>query len=357
MGLQPASKPVYLIACGVATSVGLSNEQTAAAVRAGISAYEDSPVYNKRFNPMKMALLPDDALPLLDDNVANAVPGLTSRQSRILRLAHLAMDDLANKFDKLNGLPLMLAGPETLPDMPKACHPDVIEHIARQSGVMFHDKHNVLLSSGRAAGLRALHYAMAYVEAGMSNYAIVGGVDTYLDLYLLATLDMQDRIIADGVMDGFTPGEGAGFFVIGNKAEPFEDTDQSICVSPPGLALETGHRFSQEPYQGNGLAESFTLALEHANLPAIKTVFASLNGENFGAKELGVAVTRNSSRFHESHTILHPADCFGDIGAAFFPVSVGLTAMGFLKDYVKSPVLNYASSEAQYRGAVCISKI
>ena len=46
MGLQPASKPVYLIACGVATSVGLSNEQTAAAVRAGISAYEDSPVYN-----------------------------------------------------------------------------------------------------------------------------------------------------------------------------------------------------------------------------------------------------------------------------------------------------------------------
>ena len=83
-------------------------------------------------------------------------------------------------------------------------------------------------------------------------------------------------------------------------------------------------------------------------------MLASLNGENFGAKELGVASLRNSDKLDPDYVIEHPADCFGDTGAACFPISIGLSAMGFVKDYMKGPVLSYASSEAQYRGAACI---
>ena len=347
---------MYLKACGVVTPVGLTAEHTAAAVRAGISAYEDSSIYNKRFNPMTMALLPEDVLPSIDDSIEEDAPELTSRQTRMIRLAHLAIDDLASKFEKLDGLPLMLAGPETLPNMPEVCHVNMISHIEKQTGVIFHKEHSALIANGRAAGIKALHYAMAYVEAGMSDYAIVGGIDTYLDLYLLGTLDEEDRVLAEGVMDGFAPGEGAGFFVISNKPEPFEKTDQLIRIFPPGLSKEPGHRFSEKPYQGDGLAESFTLALENARLPEVKTVLASLNGENFGGKELGVAATRNSAQLDSDYVISHPADCFGDLGAAFFPVSVGLTAFGFLKGYIKDPVMHYASSELESRGAVCLFK-
>ena len=355
MSLKPPNKPVYLKACGMATAVGLTTEQTAAAVRAGISAYEESSIYNKRFNPMTMALLPVDVIPPLEDGVAEEAPGLTSRQIRMVCLAHLALDDLASKYDQLADLPLMLAGPETLPNMPDACHPDLIKHIEKQTGISFHAEHSSLLATGRAAGVRALHYAMAYVEAGYSEYAIVGGVDSYLDLYLLGTLDMEDRILAEGVMDGFAPGEGAGFLLISSKPETFQESGKQILIYPPGLADEPGHRFSQETYQGDGLAESFTMALQQAPLPPVKTVLASLNGENFGAKELGVAGTRNSDKLDPEYKIEHPADCFGDIGAAFFPVSIGLSAMGFVKDYMQGPVLSYASSEVQYRGATCIA--
>ena len=355
MSLKPPSKPVYLRACGIATSVGLTTEQTAAAVRAGISAYQESSIYNKRFNPMTMALLPEDVIPPLDDAVTEDAPGLTSRQIRMVRLAHLALYDLGSKFDKLEDLPLMLAGPETLPDTPVACHPDMIKHIAKQTGINFHKEHSALLAVGRAGGLRALHYAMAYVEAGLSDYAVVGGVDSYLDLYLLGTLDMEDRVLAEGVMDGFAPGEGAGFLLISSKPETFQESGKQIRIYPPGLADEPGHRFSQDTYQGDGLAQSFTMAFQQAPLPPVKTVLASLNGENFGAKELGVAGTRNSDKLDPEYKIEHPADCFGDVGAAFFPISVGLSAMGFVKDYMQGPVLSYASSEAQYRGAACIA--
>ncbi|MDH5546765.1 MAG: hypothetical protein OEZ43_14325 [Gammaproteobacteria bacterium] len=355
MALQAPTKPVYLKAAGIVTPVGLTTEQTAAAVRAGISAYYESSVYNKRFEPMTMALLPEDVIPPLDDAVAGDAPGLTSRQIRMIRLAHMAFDDLAGKFDKLDGLPLILAGPETLPEMNEACHEDMIKHIGMQTGIGFHEEHSALIPKGRAAGVRALYYAMAYVEAGLSQYAIVGGVDSWLDLYLLGTLDMQDRILANGVMDGFAPGEGAGFLVISSQPETFQESGKQIMLYPPGIAKEPGHRFSDKPYQGDGLAQSVSLALQNAALPPVKTIIASLNGENFGAKEMGVASTRNSGQLDPDLKLEHPADSFGDTGAAYFPVSIGLAAMGCVKEYMKGPILSYASSEAQYRGATCIS--
>jgi len=354
--LKPPTRPVYLKAVSAVTPVGLNAEQTAAAVRSGISAYDESSIYNKRFNPMSMALLPEDALPPLNEEISEEMPGLTSRQIRLLRLSHLALDELMAKFPSIETLPIFLSGPEKLPEQTQPCYPQLIEHISKQSGVKFHEKHNVILPFGRAGGIWALHYAMAYLQAGYSQYAIVGGVDTYLDLYLLGTLDAEDRILAEGIMDSFAPGEGAGFFIISSQPEPFEETSLNITLHPPGLAAEEGHRYSEEPYRGDGLAEAVTSALDKANLLPIQTIVASLNGENFGAKELGVATTRNSDRLNPEYEISHPADCFGDIGAAYFPVTVALTAQGFLENTIVSPVLDYASSELQHRAAVCMSK-
>jgi len=353
--LTAPTKPVYLKATGIVTAVGLNSEQTATAVRAGISGYDDSSIYNKRFNPITMALLPEDSLPPLADEINEKVPGLTSRQIRMIRLAHLALDDLQSKFNPLDSLPLFLAGPETLMEQVKPCYPELIEHIAIQTGITFHPEHSTIMPRGRAGGIWALHYAMAYVQAGYSQYAIVGGVDSYLDLYLLGSLDMEDRILAEGMMDAFAAGEGAGFFVISSQPEPFEDSGKNILIYPPGLAKEEGHRYSQEIYRGDGLADAVTIALDNANLPPIQTVHASLNGENFGAKELGVATTRNSDRLDPEYKIMHPSDCLGDIGAAYFPVSVALIAKVFLNDYIASPVLDYASSETEFRAATCVA--
>jgi 3-oxoacyl-[acyl-carrier-protein] synthase-1 len=49
-----------------------------------------------------------------------------------------------------------------------------------------------------------------------------------------------------------------------------------------------------------------------------------------------------------------PAQNFGDIGAAFAPVLVGLAAIGIKKGYRKPPVLVYASSDYGDRAATFV---
>ena len=354
MSLNPPVNPVYLKACGATTSLGLTTEETAAAVRAGVSSYAESTIFNKHSNPMIMSLVPEDLIPPLNEKLTEILPRLTSKQARIVQLAHLALDDLAIKHPKLNGIALFIACSETIPDLNPSCHQNLIELISQQSGIEFNNNNNQLIAGGRTGAISALYNAMSYMESAHSELTIVGGVDTYLDLRLLRTLDDDDRILADGIMDAFVPGEGAGFLLLSSKPVDFQGSGKQIKIYPPGISIETGHRYSEQPYKGDGLAQAFKLALTSSNLGPIKTLYSSLNGENFSAKELGVATTRNSNKIDNDCKIMHSADCFGDIGAAYFPVSTGLIAMGLLNHYLDSPVINYASSETEYRGATCI---
>ena len=96
-------------------------------------------------------------------------------------------------------------------------------------------------------------------------------------------------------------------------------------------------------------------AQAETNLLPLRTVFASLNGENFGAKEWGVALMRNQSAFDEAFQLEHPAEYFGDTGAAVGPIMMGLAAMGLSKTYLTGPALVWCSSEFEQRGAVCVT--
>ena len=86
----------------------------------------------------------------------------------------------------------------------------------------------------------------------------------------------------------------------------------------------------------------------------IKTVFASFNGENFGAKEWGVAAIRNHQYIDVDSNIIHPSDCYGDIGAATAPVLITLAYMGINKNTYQKPALVWSSSEMQQRASVYI---
>ncbi len=336
--------------CGVGmiTPVGGNALQTLASVRAGISRYQESPIYNKRFDPMTMALVPDDVLPPLNEELA-AEPGLTARQMRMLRLATPALQEAMASLEEPEALPLMLAVPESLKGRPPAVPDDLVALIARQTGIGLDPGASRLFRSGRAGGLQALEAALELLAGGAHEFVLLGGVDSYLDLYLLGTLDMEDRILADGVMDGFAPGEGAGFLLL---ASPEAEGARAIAtIDPPGLADEPGYRYSDEPYRGDGLADAMRAALAGANGAKVRTVLGSLNGENFGAKEWGVAAMRNQDGFAPDHRFEHPADCFGDLGAAVGPVLLGLAALGLRAGWLPGPALVWCASEGRQRGA------
>jgi 3-oxoacyl-[acyl-carrier-protein] synthase I len=340
---QRPTLPIEITVAGMISSIGANAEMTAASVRSGISAYQESSILNKHFNPMIMSLVPDDALPELEGELKQHT--LTGRQQRMLRLATPSILPLTEKLD--TPVPLMLAGPEKMPGRRSVISDRFLKQLLLQSKAPIDLENSYVFPYGRAGGFYALEAAMQLLESGVYSQVIVGGVDSFLDLYLLDALDCDDRVLAEGVMDGFAPGEAAAFLLL-----KLADDDSRVKVFPPGLADEPGHRYSGQPYKGEGLVNAVAEALINVRPTTINTVFASFNGENFNAKEWGVAVIRNHQSLDPDFSVIHPADCYGDIGAATAPVLMVLASIGMQKGYYQKPVLVWASSEIQQRAAV-----
>ena len=358
---MPDGQSLWVCGIGMMTAVGDHAAQTAASVRAGISRYSESSVYNKRFVPMTMALLPEENLPPLNEELENTTPGLTSRQRRMLRLAEPALKEALEPLPRGKKIPLFLAVPEKLPDQPDRPPPvteKFLDQLITQTGTEQVDRGKSKLSpTGRAGGLQVIKEAIQALAQSDQGYALVGGVDTYLDLYLLGTLDKDDRVLADGVMDGFAPGEGAGFILLcSGQARESHSPKPTVQVTPPGIAAESGHRYSDEPYKGDGLAQAVTAAAEAGlNGNQARTVLCSMNGESLGSKEWGVATLRNTASLDETLRTEHPAECFGDTGAAIGPILIGLAALGMEQGYLPGPCLVWCASETEHRAAVCVT--
>lgn len=337
------TQAVEIIATGMITSIGMTTEMTAASVRSGISGYQESDILNKQFNPMTMSLIPDESLPELEDELKKQT--LTSRQQRMLRLATPAMQQLADIFT--TPVPLMLCGPEKLPGRRSVVSDTFLKQLKVQTQAPIDLKSSYVFPQGRASGLYALEAAMQTLESGSHKQVLVGGVDSFLDLHLLASLDYEDRVLAEGMMDAFAPGEAAAFILL-----KIADSSSEVKIYPPGIADEAGHRYSQQPYKGDGLANAVGEAISGSPATNVKSVFASFNGEHFNAKEWGVAAIRNEQHINDDFNIIHPADCYGDIGAATAPVLMALASIGMQQGYYQKPSLVWASSEIEQRAAV-----
>ncbi len=358
MAEQEQSQGQEALICGVGmvTAVGDCTAQTASSVWAGISRYGEGPVYNRHFKPMTMAVLPDDALPELVEPLEK--PGLTSRQIRMIRLGAPALQEAVQGIGTVSDAPLFVGLPEPLPGQKPPISSTFLQQLQAQSEIEFDLTRSEVFSGGRASGVEALAAALELLESGERQTAIVGGVDTYLDLKLLATLDAEDRILAEGVMDGFAPGEAGSFLVLAREgAAPQRKWTPIAKLLKPGLADEPGHRYSEEPYRGDGLAEAVTASLEPLDGNRVQSVLCSMNGENINAKEWGVAFLRNSSNLEPDYRIEHPADCFGDTGSAIGPLLMGLAALGIQSGRLPQPALIWCSSDGPKRGAVCVRSL
>ncbi|HEY6529647.1 MAG TPA: hypothetical protein VIZ65_13225 [Cellvibrionaceae bacterium] len=338
---------VYIAATGMVTPVGLNTIATRAAISAGVSAYADSVCQNRKFESMRMALIPDEALPALNADLLQL--NLNCRQQRLLRIATPALRQVVDQVPLKTPPPLFLALPESIPGCKFAPHPGFLNALEIQTGIKFNCAESRIFNSGRAGGIEAIQAAFNYFSISGNSIALVGGLDTYLDLLLLAVLDKDERVLANEASNAFAPGEAGGFLLltVENVVQYLPNPPRAILY-PPGLATEPGHRYSDQPCLGDGLANAFGISIKNASGPSINTIYTTLNGEHFGSKELGVAYTRNQRNFDKQIKIEHPADCIGDIGAAFGPISIGLATV----NNTGNVALHACSSEKEKRAAV-----
>src|SRR5690625_7255146 len=92
--------------------------------------------------------------------------------------------------------------------------------------------------------------------------------------------------------------------------------------------------YNDEAYRGEGLASAFKKTLDKHPTSDIHTIYSSMNGENFWAKELGVAQLRNKSAFRDPVAVRHPAHGYGHLGAPTPPPFLALTATDLLERIV-----------------------
>jgi 3-oxoacyl-[acyl-carrier-protein] synthase-1 len=360
-----ARRGVEIAAVGMTTSLGLTAARTAASVRAGIARFAETSIYDDRGAPLVMALVPDDDLPPL---VATLAGALSARTERMVRLVGAALREAIVGAPDTEALatgprpdliPLLLALPEQLPGQPAPAGAEVLAAIAAQSGLDFNLKRSRVFPSGRAGGFLALSEAIERLSSLADGYVVVGGVDSPLDDGLIDALIDEGRLRAEGVLDGFIPGEGAAFLLLAPEGTCQRRLDREPLARIDGAALgrEKGHRYSAEDYLGEGLDEALRgLFAASPSASPIRTVYAGLNGESFHAKEWGIAALRHRARFAEGLRIEHPADCLGDPGAAMAPLLLALAALGIQGGYRQAPCLVWSSSDLEPRGAALLER-
>jgi 3-oxoacyl-[acyl-carrier-protein] synthase I len=336
---------------GVVCVLGLSVPEAAAAVRTGMMFFDTGPLYGPNFEPFTLAQLPDEALASYSADIERT-PGLTSRELRLLRLAPRALTDCVHLLGRsASSVPLLLALPEH--ETPIALQPDrLIALLASQAPGAFDVGKSAAVGRGRAGGLLALGTAVEMVRTDQHKHVIVGGVDSFRDPWLLATLTKDGRVKTSQNLDGFVPGEGAAFILVSADNAGLAPWAR---LSPLSHGAEPGHLGSDVPYLGEGLAKVVAPLLAHLALSTpIRAVWSTMNGESHWGKEWGVTFLRNRASFDPAHAMEHPADCVGELGAASGLFSVALAAYGAREGTHSVPALCYGSNDGALRTAIAI---
>ncbi|WP_158623810.1 hypothetical protein [Corallococcus llansteffanensis] len=343
-----------ILGLGAVTPVGLTAGATAAAVRAGITRLRESSIHDKYVAPLVTGFLDEAEVPPLLAVLAAPLEAATERHRRMVRLAAPALQEAARGLT--HRVPLLLALPEA-PPWGDPVHEGFLGHLVEQSGVALDVKQSQVLRLGRAGSLVAVERALELLATRRVPTLLVGGVDTYRDARLLAMLDAEGRLHNGPLPDGLIPGEGAAFLLLGR---PGEGQRQGLPVLGQllggGSGAEPGHRYSEEPYLGEGLSQAFRSLFERvqAQSSRVRCVYTGFNGERFWTKEWGVAYLRHARHFEEGVRIEHPVESMGDLGAALGGVMVMLAATGLRKGYREGPCLVWCSSDREERAAVLV---
>jgi len=350
------SSKMYLSGMGMVNALGGSVPMVWAGAGAGMNRYTLSRFFDDSWNPIRLAPVPDAVFDNpdweIDEGLSHSEP-----QDHAIKMALHALGQLVQQGVIPEEAPLVLAMNE--PELKADCLP--LEKFKSNLALNGHKwlQPGLLrsLHTGRAAGLEAVAFAYDYLAELYPDGVVIGASDSPNDYTRLRVPLSQDRLLTFGPNDGYAPGEGAAFIVLTtNPAKALEENGQVVAVHPPGLAHEPGHWFSDEPYRGEGLDAAFKGALADYKGPPIHSIYNSMNGERYWAKEYGVATIRSRKKVGDDHQVVHPAEHFGDLGCATAPSLIALAACDLLNNPKAESHLVYSSSDTGLRGALIVEK-
>jgi 3-oxoacyl-[acyl-carrier-protein] synthase-1 len=345
------SRSVHIVALAARTPVGLTPETMAAAVRAGVSRIEEHPfMVDALGDPLRTACVPG-----LD-------PALLGWQ-RILALGWWAMRQLGQRLAATNlarggRVSLLLGLPEPRPGWTARDAACTITELAKfelpgSPTVLIED-----VARGHAAALEALRLGYERIRAGMLDWCIVGGVDSYLDTETLGWLSKHRQLATKATRSAFFPGEAAGFLVLagGDVVRGLALTSLAV-VSGVSSAHEHALIKTEDVNVGRGLATVIAHACASIAQSGNRAheVYCDINGERYRSEEWGMALLRVQNYLIDGTSYHLPATSWGDVGAASGTLLVALATRAWSRGYARgTSTLIWSGSEAGLRAAAVL---
>lgn len=323
-------------AVGMVSSVGNGALECAASVRAGLARYGDTSVMTRGLAPLRMALVPDDALPTLE---AYDDAPRSARHRRSLRLAAAAVGEVLEAV-ALRGAPCLVVS-----DLPDDAAAMLADDLAGAFGESFDGAASRGLRAGAAGVYVALLDAAHRIARGEASAVLVVAAGTRLDLAALDDLQRARRLLADDAMEGFIPGEGAAALCVTAASG-----DALATITHVGVASDPFTPAGDEPMTAAGLTRAVQAALPDDASPA-RSLWLGLNGESWNAREWGVAARRCHGLIAEGAAVRHPVECFGDPEAALGAMQLALAATFLRRGWSEGPALVWNFSDDGLRGA------
>lgn len=338
------------------TPVGCNTAMTFASVNAGISQYTLSDFTTISNDPVTVASVPDGFFDAFPAEIEES-DYYSDLYDHTLKMAISALQEAFTDYALPDSVAGLFVFPEPLTAIKQLPSDVFIRNVLNREGVPLDARRLRFFHAGRAGIGHALAFAQHYLSSQVSGFVVVGGSDCFLHYPLIQMLDERGRVLAKNSNGGFAPGEGAGFLLLTNDIRhAMCRNSQVIVVHSPGMAEESGHLYSKEPYLGEGLDKACKQALASFNGGPIERIYSSMNGERFWSKECGVAIIRNQKRIADDALIKTPAEYYGDIGAATGPVLMALAAMDLFNNSKDHQYMVQCSSDGPDRASIILSK-
>ena len=333
--------PLSIRAVGMVSSVGNSALECSASVRAGIARLATTSIMSRGRSPLRMGLVaPDGLAPLpLVDTAARS-----TRHRRVLRLAHAAIVEAS---DAAGGAPLPVSLVTSALDTQSEL---LLDDLAALLGERVDRASSRHFATGAAGVFVALLDAAHRIAAGEAGAVMVVGADSLLDLRRLDALQQARRILGDDVMDGFIPGEGAAALVVSAAG-----AGAMATIAAVGAGDDPFRHEGELPLTGDGLTRAAQAALGDTPTP-VREVWCDLNGEAWTAREWGLAARRCHRWMAPEVEVRHPAEFFGDPGAAAGAMLLTLAAVGLYRGTSRGPSLVWSRTDAGLRGAARLER-
>nr|MBA3707732.1 hypothetical protein [Planctomycetota bacterium] len=163
---------------------------------------------------------------------------------------------------------------------------------------------------------------------------LAGGVDSGIDADSLVALSRSGRAKSEHAPAGLVAGEGAAVVLIGRGGGGLAEIRQVADDAPD-------------------LTSAIASLMSDGARPTIGHVYSSMNGERRWAIEWATAATRHRDIFTVDPRLDHPAQAYGDLGAASGPALVALAAL----DRRRGTSLVYASGDDGLHAAALLTII